>query len=68
VITNDVGYYLHKFTGKKEIATQKLNSHHCKEQLRKFSYFARMRNGEFNIGVAVTLLPINLCNRSHHLQ
>jgi hypothetical protein len=27
---------LHKFIGKKVIATQKLNSHHCKEQLRKF--------------------------------
>jgi hypothetical protein len=28
--------WLNKFIGKKVIATQKLNAHHCKEQLKKF--------------------------------
>jgi hypothetical protein len=28
--------WLHKFIGKKVTAMQKLNVHHCKEQLRKF--------------------------------
>jgi hypothetical protein len=27
---------LHKFIGKKVTDTQKLNAHHCKEQLKKF--------------------------------
>jgi hypothetical protein len=36
VITNDESDYVHKFIGKKVMATQKLNAHHCKENLSFF--------------------------------
>jgi hypothetical protein len=57
---------LHKFIGKKVIATQKLNTHPYACVQRNFlccilGWF------EFNFCVFITFLPTNLCNPSHHL-
>jgi hypothetical protein len=48
----------------KVLTTQKLNAHHCKEQIKKF--FSRTRKMQ-SFCAAVTFLQLKLCNRLHNL-
>jgi hypothetical protein len=54
------------FIGNKVIATQKLNSRHCKEQLKMFYQHPCVIL--FYFCATITILLINVCNFSHHFN